>query len=432
MTTVRTKKSRKGKKLNIVPDVFDDQPSGNDSSGLETTQPEGQSSMTNEVPLSSIMPSSTAAGAKAAPWAATPLGQESGSGTSLRAIQEAEERRARVNRQLRQQQASIVTSGANSSQTPVSMSWGLAMPSSRDQTSAQQSQSASQTGGTPSGPVWNSASQAPKKTLAEIQQEEERRQRALQAATANANAANDLASSAQSMSASSMPSRIRGYADSANRAQAQSTSSVQSSVTTPPASGWSLVGASGKPTTGSPASAPLTQSSAPTVRSVSVPQKSESVVKTNSVYDSGNGKAPSSEFLQYCREQLRGLNNMKADDFIEMLLSFPIDATSDVVEIIAESVYAASSTLDGRRFAADFVAKRKQDAQGAFKSVSNGLHTDKISGQPSASNGFNYSASSRLTGARSASDVLQSQPKTTNENFGGFKVVKAKGGKKRA
>lgn len=32
------------------------------------------------------------------------------------------------------------------------------------------------------------------------------------------------------------------------------------------------------------------------------------------------------------------------------------------MEIIADSVYAGSATLDGRRFASEFVAKRKADA----------------------------------------------------------------------
>ena len=31
-------------------------------------------------------------------------------------------------------------------------------------------------------------------------------------------------------------------------------------------------------------------------------------------------------------------------------------------DIIAEAVYANSSTLDGRRFAADFISRRKADA----------------------------------------------------------------------
>ena len=45
-----------------------------------------------------------------------------------------------------------------------------------------------------------------------------------------------------------------------------------------------------------------------------------------------------------------------------MLLSFPLNPSPDVVEIIAEAVYADSKTLDGRRFASDFVNRRKKDA----------------------------------------------------------------------
>ncbi|PKI83320.1 hypothetical protein MVES_002977 [Malassezia vespertilionis] len=70
---------------------------------------------------------------------------------------------------------------------------------------------------------------------------------------------------------------------------------------------------------------------------------------------------PSPEFLHFCREQLQGLS-ANIDDFIDMLLSFPLNSTPDVEEIIAETVYASSSTLDGRRFAATFLKRRKEDA----------------------------------------------------------------------
>lgn len=70
---------------------------------------------------------------------------------------------------------------------------------------------------------------------------------------------------------------------------------------------------------------------------------------------------PSSEFLKHCRDQLKGLR-ANIDDFIEMLLSFPLNPSPEVSDIIAEAVYANSSTLDGRRFAADFIARRKADA----------------------------------------------------------------------
>jgi len=50
---------------------------------------------------------------------------------------------------------------------------------------------------------------------------------------------------------------------------------------------------------------------------------------------------------------------------MQMLLSFPLDPPPSVVEIISDSVYASSATLDGRRFASEFVAKRKADAANA-------------------------------------------------------------------
>lgn len=50
---------------------------------------------------------------------------------------------------------------------------------------------------------------------------------------------------------------------------------------------------------------------------------------------------------------------------MQMLLSFPLDPSPTVVEIISDSVYASSATLDGRRFASEFVAKRKADAANA-------------------------------------------------------------------
>jgi PERQ amino acid-rich with GYF domain-containing protein len=54
------------------------------------------------------------------------------------------------------------------------------------------------------------------------------------------------------------------------------------------------------------------------------------------------------------------------DEFIQMLLSFPLEASSDVLEIISDSVYANSSTLDGRRFANDFSSRRKLDVSARY------------------------------------------------------------------
>lgn len=47
-----------------------------------------------------------------------------------------------------------------------------------------------------------------------------------------------------------------------------------------------------------------------------------------------------------------------------MLLSFPLNPDPAVMEIISDSIYANSPTLDGRRFAQEFCTKRKADAKG--------------------------------------------------------------------
>jgi PERQ amino acid-rich with GYF domain-containing protein len=45
-----------------------------------------------------------------------------------------------------------------------------------------------------------------------------------------------------------------------------------------------------------------------------------------------------------------------------MLLTFSLDFPPSTVEMIQDMVYMNSATLDGRRFAADFCARRKADA----------------------------------------------------------------------
>lgn len=104
-----------------------------------------------------------------------------------------------------------------------------------------------------------------------------------------------------------------------------------------------------------------------------------------------------------------------------MLLSFPLDPSPDVIEIIAESVYANSSTLDGRRFAADFVAKRKLDASGRGAPSGAAL----IGGGIGRGNPSGFGSNSQ----RSASEVLKSSNSAKADSGFGFKVVNKKGKK---
>jgi hypothetical protein len=56
-----------------------------------------------------------------------------------------------------------------------------------------------------------------------------------------------------------------------------------------------------------------------------------------------------------------------------MLLDFPIEPDASTMEIISDSVYANSSVLDGRRFATEFVSRRKADIARARNGSANGV-----------------------------------------------------------
>lgn len=70
------------------------------------------------------------------------------------------------------------------------------------------------------------------------------------------------------------------------------------------------------------------------------------------------------------------------DDFISSLFSLPPEP-----DIIAEGIYASSSTLDGRRFAEEFVRRRKQADKGIFEGSANAVAN--FGREPERSNGGN-------------------------------------------
>jgi PERQ amino acid-rich with GYF domain-containing protein len=116
------------------------------------------------------------------------------------------------------------------------------------------------------------------------------------------------------------------------------------------------------------------------------------------------------------------------DEFIQMLLTFPVEPSSsnakvEQLEIISDSVYANSSTLDGRRFAQEFYTKRKADAQNRLASGSQA---------PAKINSLADSESPAFIPLRHLLipiylTVVKTQPKAAGSDFGGFKVVKPKG-----
>ncbi|KIY67498.1 hypothetical protein CYLTODRAFT_375933 [Cylindrobasidium torrendii FP15055 ss-10] len=339
-------------------------------------------------------------------WASEDSRQSSVS-LSLREIQEAEAKKSAAERKekerARQAAAALVaaTAPVADEAQPVATSWGL--PTSQAGTRTLAKDIASSPATTAAAPVWTTAAKATaKKTMKEIQEEEEARKKAAAKETPAAAAVR------------------RAYAETTVKA------------TPPPAAGgvWTTVGVGGKSATlgtapAAPATpratgtpAPTTPAAAParpngaatpsrTTTSASVPK---AATPTAAVKVEEYPAAPSHEFLSWLNNSLQPLNkSVNVEEIMQMLLSFPVDPDSSTVELIAEMIYSNSTILDGRRFASEFVAKRKADALSRAK------------------NGVNTSASKPV----SIAEVVKAQPKPQGNEWGGFKVVnkKKKGGR---
>ncbi|WVQ93228.1 hypothetical protein IAU59_000293 [Kwoniella sp. CBS 9459] len=342
-----------------------------------------------------------AVSSKPAPWALKEDKEaKTPSGPSLREIQEAEAKKAEARRvalaEARAASASPApTPSASTDEFPTSIAWGLPSSNKGQAAAAAASPAAPST---PVMPAWGGNDAAPKKTLKQIQEEEEKRKaKAAQAARA-----------AQAAAGAPVGQK-RGYAD------------LAATVAPASAPGWTTVGFSGKasaaavasPAVSSPSAArvvstPISKPATPVKSVAAVIKKDEGV--NGSAGASGNG-APSVEFIRWTKQALTGFKG-DLDDFIQVLLSFPVDIPAsnraETLEIISDSVYANSSTLDGRRFAQDFYTKRKADAA-----------------RPASSAG----AKGGVAKIASLADVVKTQPVKKGDDFG-FKVVKGKGKKK--
>lgn len=96
------------------------------------------------------------------------------------------------------------------------------------------------------------------------------------------------------------------------------------------------------------------------------------------------------------------------EDFVQSLLALPSE-----IEIISDSVYANSQTLDGRRFAEEFVRRRKLADKGIVDPANNPV-SSTASTDNKASGGW--------------SEVAKKGPVVKEEN--NFKVVSKKKGKR--
>ncbi|KAH7104504.1 hypothetical protein BKA62DRAFT_463201 [Auriculariales sp. MPI-PUGE-AT-0066] len=265
---------------------------------------------------------------------------------TLRDIQEFEARQADAARKAAAvaapRERPTTSRAATEEVTTITTSWGL--PTSQAGQAPRATPKESSPQGTTSSVAWTSTAKPPvaaKKSVKQIQEEEEQRKR---------NTAKD---------AELIASAKRAYAQTANKTSA------------PAPNAWTTVGTSGKPTTTATAPRPTSAgpSAAPVVRSVNGTPARPAASQTKSVTvvkptEEQPFVAPSQDFLRWLREALKEVAQGNQEETMKFLLAFPVDPEdASVPEMIADVIYASSQTMDGRRFATEFLTRRKQDAQ---------------------------------------------------------------------
>ena len=338
-----------------------------------------------------------------APWAKE--SHEVPKGPSLKEIQEAEARNAAQREEVAAaaRRAQLLAEQERLSQATAQVVPGL--PSSANWAS----------NGSPATPTstaspWATKAQpAPpanstKKTLAQIQKEEEARKQRLAVAAASA---------AQTATPSPPASVGKRYADLASKAPAPISTTPAAPT---PTSAWTTVGASGKAK--APPAAPLgPRSASGTVPSPAL-SKPRPVTGARTVTlgssPAANPNRALEEFTKWAKLSLgKGLNsNINVDDFVQQLLFLPAEA-----EIISDSVYANSQTLDGRRFADEFIRRRKLSDKGIVEPVS-----PSAFGSEQGGGGGGWSEVAKKGSAANASAAATPQREEEASNAA-FKVV---------
>ncbi|GAA5912050.1 hypothetical protein JCM6882_002017 [Rhodosporidiobolus microsporus] len=385
-------------------------------------------------PEPSVSPAS-AAKAAAAPWAkdeAAPAVATATPSPSLREIQEAEAREADKRKQAARiqaaqaniqaaQRAAALEAAAAAESLPPSASWA-AGPAQVPPVKAAPAPWIKPAASLAAAGVTKPAG----KTLKEIQEEEERRKKAQEKAQQAA------------VAGGAVPAG-RGYAGVTTAVPgvggAWTTVAVKPAVARPAApaakplipglpstattaTAVRAAGATGLPVK-APAPAPVVRPAAPAASpapaaKVTIVPRSVSIGSSpaTTVYDMENPPPPSAEFMSWTKQALKGLT-VPLDEFVQMLLSFPLESSADVLEIISDSVYANSSTLDGRRFAHDFTTRRKNDVAVRYPSIF-AKGAVRTAGKPSS--------------MASVLAATQNQPKTSEWNVK-VSAKKKKGGK---
>jgi PERQ amino acid-rich with GYF domain-containing protein len=266
----------------------------------------------------------------------------------------------------------------------------------------------------PSASAWNKplakAAPAPgsqRKTLQQIQKEEEARK-----AKAAAAAASQAAMSSGNPVVSAAGKR---YADLASKA-ATATSPVVTN------SAWTTVGPGGKSKGLNPPTAPASSVAVPApIRTTSAtgvvgfpPPITTKKPATVAAPSKPSISSAQEEFVKWCKASMKGLNPgvtrklikslhstvtdyfffLTAEQVIETVGNFPSDS-----EIIADTIYAVSTTMDGRRWADEYIKRRSAAGSGVV--IESGANTSANTG----TGGWNEVAKARPVAQQPSSGV---------------------------
>ena len=306
--------------------------------------------------------SAAAAPPPLAPWAREP-GTDSHRGPSLREIQEAEakkaakleaERRAALEKEValakEREKVNPVLPGL-----PTSSTWGSSSPAP-SASSPWSKPGVAKAAVTPVTPTGGER----KKTLSEIQREEEALARKQKAAKEQA------AQSAAVVGTSNLGKRYAELASKSGPPGIATAAAAAANAATSAASGWATVGAGGKvkvptgpaaqtrPVSASNTRAPASPAAKPAAKPAAPP-----ATKTSS------GSEAQVEFQKWVKSELsKGLNpGTPADDVATFLFSMsPPDS-----QLIRDIIYGASSTMDPLRFSEEFIRRKRQADKGVFE-----------------------------------------------------------------
>ncbi|KAI5457121.1 hypothetical protein BGZ63DRAFT_428545 [Mariannaea sp. PMI_226] len=289
-----------------------------------------------------------------APWAKDPS-TESQKGPSLKEIQEAEARKAAkaeeaaaaLRRAAMEQEAAALRErekAAAAASLPATSTWAHGSPAP---TGSPWVKPGPAKGPTPT----TSASSGKTKTLAEIQREEElRKQKAKDAIIQSGGAPPGISKSYANLASKPGQPALTNAASAAAAAAA--------AVAAPPGAGWSTVGAGGKVKIPTGPSAQGRSVSSTNIKPVTSPIKAMS----KPVAVSTGGKVDAmEEFNKWVHRELsRGITGVNDIATFQATLDvLPLDTG-----IIADAVYANSTTMDGRHFAEEFIRRKKQAERG--------------------------------------------------------------------